>query len=203
MNRSESKYFNTARLMDEALLKLLEKKDYEYITVKEICETAGVNRSTFYLHYETLDDLLEETMESTLKEFLSMFPITPEGFIPQISGAPLEELVLIRSDLLRPYLSFVKEHKAVYAASYKNAKSLRADASMEGISKHVLRPIMSRFRIPESKQNYMVAFYINGCAAVIKEWIQHNCQDSIEEIEQVIVECIRPDKGLQNKTYGE
>ncbi len=37
MNKSESKYFNTAARMDEALILLLEKKDLEYITVKEIC----------------------------------------------------------------------------------------------------------------------------------------------------------------------
>ena len=38
MNKSESKYQNTAILMDEALLLLLEKKEFEFITVKEICE---------------------------------------------------------------------------------------------------------------------------------------------------------------------
>ena len=58
MNKSESKYFATAVRMDEAFLRLLEKKDFAYITVKELCETAGVNRSTFYLHYETIADLL-------------------------------------------------------------------------------------------------------------------------------------------------
>ena len=51
MKKTESKYFYTAARMDQAFLELLEKKDMEYITVKEICETAGVNRSTFYLHY--------------------------------------------------------------------------------------------------------------------------------------------------------
>ena len=56
MNKSESKYLNTARLMDEAFILLLDKKDYEFITVKEICEKAGVNRSTFYLHYETINE---------------------------------------------------------------------------------------------------------------------------------------------------
>ena len=58
MNKSESKYFNTAVKMDKAFLDLLEHKDFEYITVKEICKTANVNRSTFYLHYETIGDLL-------------------------------------------------------------------------------------------------------------------------------------------------
>lgn len=56
MNKSESKYFNTSLLMDEALILLLEKKDFEYITIKEICEKAGVNRSTFYIHYENTFD---------------------------------------------------------------------------------------------------------------------------------------------------
>ena len=63
MNKSESKYFNTALRMDEALLALLERKDLEYITVKELCQQAGVNRSTFYLHYETIGDLVSETVE--------------------------------------------------------------------------------------------------------------------------------------------
>ena len=54
MNRSESRYFATAARMDEAFLTLLAKKDFEYITVKEICEVAEVNRSTFYLHYDVV-----------------------------------------------------------------------------------------------------------------------------------------------------
>ena len=62
MNKQESKYQKTALLMDEALLLLLENKDYDRITVKELCEKAGVNRTTFYLHYESMNDLLEETV---------------------------------------------------------------------------------------------------------------------------------------------
>lgn len=38
MNKSESKYFNTAKKMDEAFIELLEKKDFEYISVKEISD---------------------------------------------------------------------------------------------------------------------------------------------------------------------
>ena len=63
LNKQQTKYQNTAKLMDEALIRLLEKKNYEFITVKEICTKAGVNRSTFYLHYETMDDLLMETLQ--------------------------------------------------------------------------------------------------------------------------------------------
>jgi len=47
MKKSESKYFNTATKMDLALIALLKKKPFEYLTVSGICETAGDNRSTF------------------------------------------------------------------------------------------------------------------------------------------------------------
>lgn len=108
MNKSESKYFNTALLMDEALIRLLEVKDYEYITVKEICEKAGVNRSTFYLHYETVNDLLSECLENIKKRFLDSFAKKPNDFIGSIGTVPLDDLVLISSDYLRPYLTFSK-----------------------------------------------------------------------------------------------
>ena len=73
MNKSESKYFNTALLMDEALLLLLENKEFEYITIKEICQKAGVNRSTFYLHYQNTNELLAETIEMINKKFYESF----------------------------------------------------------------------------------------------------------------------------------
>ena len=92
MNRSESKYFNTALRMDEALAALLEKKDFEYITVKEICDAAGVNRSTFYLHYENTRDLLDETVDMVQKRFLSYFDVGGESFIDRLPTASRDEL---------------------------------------------------------------------------------------------------------------
>ena len=74
MNQNQSRYFITATLMDEALLQLLEKKDFAFISVKEICQRAGVNRSTFYLHYQSINDLLEETIELLNERFVSAFP---------------------------------------------------------------------------------------------------------------------------------
>ena len=92
MNKSESKYFNTALSMDKALIALLEVKDLEYITVKEICEKAGVNRSTFYLHYETIADLVNETMENVNKHFLSYFTSETNDFINMIDSKDLKNL---------------------------------------------------------------------------------------------------------------
>lgn len=111
MNKNESKYFNTAILFDEALIYLLEKKDIEYITVKEICDKAGVNRSTFYLHYESINDLVEETMEYINKKFIDYFSENSKEFIEKIKDFPLEKLKLIEKKYLTPYLTFIKDNK--------------------------------------------------------------------------------------------
>lgn len=84
MNKNESKYFNTALKMDQAFLALLEKKDFAYITVKELCQKAEVNRSTFYLHYETLEDLLSESVEYMNKQFLAYMKQNEEDFVTNI-----------------------------------------------------------------------------------------------------------------------
>lgn len=111
MNKSESKYFNAALSMDEALIALLEMKDLEYITVKEICEKAGVNRSTFYLHYETIADLVNEAIESVEARFLSYFAQDAKVIWDKINGNELNELVLVTQDYLKPYLQFIIDNK--------------------------------------------------------------------------------------------
>ena len=102
MNKSESKYFNTAIKMDKAFLALLEEKDFEYITVKELCKRADVNRSTFYLHYENMTDLLAESIEYMYDDFLSYFKIKVANFLESIGKCPIEDLVLVSSKYLTP-----------------------------------------------------------------------------------------------------
>ena len=50
----------TKRMIQEALLRLLETRPIDKIRVNELCAESGVNRATFYRHYETLQDILRE-----------------------------------------------------------------------------------------------------------------------------------------------
>ena len=88
MNRSQSKYFATAAKMDDAFLELLERKDFAYITVKEICAAAGVNRSTFYLHYENVGDLLDESVERINRQFLDYMKQDADVFTQKMRSCP-------------------------------------------------------------------------------------------------------------------
>lgn len=190
MNKSESKYFNTALTMEGALTELLAKKSFEYITVKEICERAGVNRSTFYLHYETVGDILSDVIDRSNSRFLEMFDTNPEEVDEKIKNAPLEELIFIDSKCLRPYLTFVKENMTIYRAAYKNPICMRTNEKMQITCKDVLLPILSRFGVEKKKQSYMVSFYIKGCMAIIKDWVNGGCKESVEDIEEIIFECV-------------
>ncbi len=192
MNKSERKYFNTALCMDEALIALLEVKDLEYITVKEICEKAGVNRSTFYLHYETIADLMNEAMENVSKRFLSYFMQHSTDFTGQITEKDPKDLILITQDYLHPYLKFIQDNKHVYRASFRNPSGMRADVRYRDLKKYILNPILQRFGVSDTSRPYYIAYYIEGTMAIIKEWLNNDCRDSVETISAIIEECVRP-----------
>ena len=132
MDRAESKYSNTARRMDRAFLDLLDRKDFAYITVKELCQAAGVNRSTFYLHYETMGDLLSESVEAIMSEFLDYMQRDTGKFIRKLRDCPREELYLITPEYLTPYLSFIREHQRLMQTALAHAATLGLENSYAG-----------------------------------------------------------------------
>ena len=172
MNKSESKYFNTALRMDEALLALLEEKDLEYITVKEICHQAGVNRSTFYLHYETIADLVNETAEMVNRRFLSYFPQREEEVLGNLGSRERGELVLVTREYLLPYLRFIRDNKKVYRAAFRNPSSVQAHTRYGELKQHILGPVLERFEIPAAHCAYYMAYYVEGIIAIVKEWLR-------------------------------
>ena len=190
MTRPESKYFATAARMDEAFLALLEEKDFAYITVKEICEKAGVNRSTFYLHYETVNDLLEESARHIIDRFIEAMPHDTAVFIENIQTRPIEELYLITPEYLTPYLTYIKDHKRLFRTMHEKAFVLGMDAAYLRLNFHVFTPILNRFHVPPSDQKYMMPFYLNGLMGIINEWVKDDCMDSVEHIISVMRICI-------------
>lgn len=191
MNKSESKYFSTAIKMDKAFLKLLGKKDFAYITVKEICESAGVNRSTFYLHYETISDLLSESVSYVNKQFLAYMDKNSDSFVAKIKDCPIDDLYLITPEYLISYLSYIKERKRLFGAVVENAAVLGLDKSYEGLFFHVFSPILDRYNVPKCDRKYIMTFYMHGLMAIITEWLKNDCDDSIEYISGMIQRCVK------------
>ena len=191
MNKSESKYFATAVRMDEAFLTLLEKKDFDYITVKEICEVAGVNRSTIYLHYETMADLLSESVSHMNEQFLAYMKRDSQTFVTKLRDCPLDELYLITPEYLTPYLGYIEQHKRLFRTATENAAVLGMDKSYDRMFCHVFTPILDRYGIPQEDRRYIMAFYIQGLMAIISEWLKNDCADSIGYVVNMIQRCVK------------
>ena len=191
MNKSESKYFNTAVKFDKALLSLLEKKPFEYITVSELCVEAGVNRSTFYLHYENTRDLLEETVRYLIDRFRSYFPMDEDIRVQhQFRDCPLEELNYVSEDYLVPYLTYIQENRKVFAIALAHAGHFEFDAIYQKMFRYIFQPILERFHFPAAEQPYVMAFYLNGITAIMTRWVQNDCRDSIETVCGILKKCI-------------
>jgi len=190
LNKSESKYFNTAVKMDKALISLLEHKTFEYITVSEICKKAGVNRSTFYLHYENTADLLAETTRYLFDNFLSYFSVDSKYIATKLFECELAELNFITEKYLHPYLLYFKENKRVLLTAISHANTFGFESVYEKMFQNIFDVILERFHYPVDYRKYVMKFYLNGINSIVIEWLKDDCEKSIEEVSKIIEECI-------------
>ena len=196
MNKNESKYFNTAIKMDEALITLLEKKDFEYITVKEICDTAGVNRSTFYLHYENTSDLLNETTRYVIDKHMSYYEIDQRHISLNFENCEREELVFITDEYLIPYLTFIKDNQRLFKVSIKHFHSMNMDEVYDRMFKHIFCPILARFRVPEKERSYVMKFYLSGVFGIVMEWLDEDCLEDMKTVIKIITDCVMGERKI-------
>ncbi len=196
MNKNESKYFNTAVKMDKALIDLLEKKDFEYITIKEICASAGVNRSTFYLHYENTADLLKETTQYITDSFLSYFSVEKQSIAYKFENCDLKDLVFVTPEYLSPYLTFIKENQRIFKTSIKQFGSMDFDSVYNKMFKYIFNPVLARFDFPEKDRAYILKFYLVGITAIVMEWLKNDCSEEIDNIIRIIIDCVVGKSGI-------
>ncbi len=190
MNKNESKYFNTATRMDEALISLLEKKDFAYITIKEICERAGVNRSTFYLHYENTSDLLKETTRYIIDKHLAYYDVETANVSLCYETCERRDLFFITNEYLTPYLTFIKENQKIFKVAIKEFHTMNFGQVYERMFTHLFNPILARFGVPEEERSYRMKFYLTGIFGVVMEWLDHNCADDMDTVIGIITDCV-------------
>ncbi len=184
MEKGKSKYHNTALLMNQALLILLEKKDLEYITIKEICLKAGVNRSTFYLHYENINDLFNETVENLNNDFLQSFKSE------NVNTQKPEDLVFIKKEFIVPYLEFVKKNKKVMKIAHSKPLLFNNEKIYNNIKKEICLPAVNKHHVPKDEQSYLIEFYTKGVSSIVNLWLNNECVDPIDNIVNVILKCV-------------
>ena len=74
-NKQDKRSVRTCAAIESALLRLLGDSDINEITIKRLCEEADVNRTTFYLHYTSVFDVLENIREEIITRILKNYTV--------------------------------------------------------------------------------------------------------------------------------
>ncbi len=69
MAKTDRRVQRTRELLQKALIKLINEREYDTITIQDIVDHANVGRTTFYLHYNSKDELFISCHEAIISEF--------------------------------------------------------------------------------------------------------------------------------------
>jgi len=150
----------TRTLIRKAFLELLNTKPIQSISIKELCEQAGISRGTFYAHYTDLCDLLRQIEgEMTAEIEAALEPLTREDASPVALSARIFEILRDNSDLCTVVLS---EH---------GDKQFAARLVHMGYEKSIDR-YRSYFRdVPAREIEYYFAFVSMGIMGLLRRWL--------------------------------
>lgn len=150
--------------MEKAFVQFLQQKELNRISVSEICEMAQVNRSTFYANYMDIYDLADQMRAKLETEFSDLF--SGHDAATEGSGA-LRMFTHIRDNQLfyQTYFRLCYDEKhALYAVDEKRAEAEFGSKNLK----------------------YHVEFFRNGINAIIQLWMAGGCQESPEEMAEVL-----------------
>ena len=166
----------TKLALRQSLMELLEKKNINKITVKEICERANINRGTFYSHYKDAYDLMNQIedelrteVEQTIAKHQTQAMFTLD-FIHEII-----ESIYVNRDLCKVLLgengdiAFIK--KIIYIAHdrfIEQCKEIYDEKSDE-------------------YYEYYYEFVVNGCIGIIRRWVNNGFSESPDFISNLIL----------------
>ena len=83
MTKIDRRVGRTRELLQKALMELISERWYDAITIQDIVDRANVGRTTFYLHYESKDELFINCHEVIVKEFriVPLHPLSREEML--------------------------------------------------------------------------------------------------------------------------
>lgn len=171
--RMDRRVRRTRNALAQALLALMQERDFESITIQDITDRADLNRATFYLHYGSKEELLTDSLEAMFDDLVQRFEnttaVTP---IWQDTTAVLA----------------VFQHVADHAALYKVLLSDRgqshviyriidyiADFGQQRVARHL--PPGLRLGLPVQIVSHHAA---GSLIAVVSWWVQNNLPYSAE-----------------------
>jgi AcrR family transcriptional regulator len=160
----------------QAMIKVMQKKCINEISVKELCELTDLNRGTFYIHYKDVYDLLEKIELNMLNEFHEVLAKYP----------PCEHYSL---SFFEDMLHFTAKHKEMYLMLYgdfgdKKQMKLKSDFHREVEDNGFYGVTQFNFE-NENERDYFNIFLLAGYVGITKHWLKNGMNESVEDISKI------------------
>ena len=153
----------TRRSLQDALIQLCKKRDLGDVSVSEVSEAAGVNRTTFYQHYPDIDTLLADALDAIAIEASAQIEvdIAAEGSADA-------------SEIIRKYLQHVHDNASLYRKVLNSAESpvtvTRLTERVAAIAEAGMRASqLSEERVPIS---IAAASMAGGFVGMVRAWLR-------------------------------
>ncbi|MBQ8813518.1 MAG: TetR/AcrR family transcriptional regulator [Lachnospiraceae bacterium] len=170
MENLDNRVRYTKMVLQQALLKILQSKHIDKVTIKELCEEAKVNRGTFYLHYSTPNDLLIEIEQQFIDENMAYFsPYFHQGYeTSQLAG--MFTCILKNKEICRIIMG-------------KNGNPRFLQRLQEMIRKGVVDGWCKEFpKYSRTDLDYVFDFIFAGSMRLILNWIEDGGSLSTAEL---------------------
>ncbi len=146
----------TKKMLQKSLVEILEKKPIHEITIKEICDNADINRSTFYRHYNTTHDLYDEIYNNVYADIMQ---IVNQHRSPNFNSA----------DIMTRILQYCEENRRLCLVLLSKNGELNIGQSFSNL---VTQAILSAPDSAPSKLHmYIIQFLAAGMANFIWTWL--------------------------------
>ena len=161
----------TKRIIKETLTEMLLNEPIDKVTVTNLCQRADVNRSTFYSHFETLNDVLNDIE----KEFCEN--------VSYISYA--RSKAQNRADFLR-YMHYIEAHRDTMLVLLKNGRII------DQISQKSMSLFMTEQPLADAREQIKHGFYIryacSGTYRFLEEWLKYPEAFTADEAADIVLE---------------
>ena len=172
------RYYRTKQRITEAMVRLLKEKNFEQITVKNICDYAEVSRSGFYLHYLDKYDLVEQHQLELMAHANTLVQHAD-------SQNPIK-----KTDLMLHMLNYLNNEGEIIALLISDHGSIEIQQQVKQVLKqNALENIVDHMTIQldsDREKDYLVTFLSNALFGVLQEWIKNGQQESPEELVEIL-----------------
>lgn len=178
--KNNLRYRENEERIISAVLDLMSESDVRHITVSGICEKAGVNRTTFYAHFDSVYSVMDRIENKISEEMFSAYTV---------KNANLDSTFSYDSFVI--FLEHVRKHQHFYRTFFNFRKEFTLSFDSMQFWEVAIKPYYKKAGIVSEREiNYYYSFFYSGFVTVVKDWVNNDCRESETDIARIIKNCV-------------